>query len=113
MSELPTFEEMAAQYEHHREYQKRQRDSLPALLRTYYDSPNAAMLYAGVNNATAPGLMRMAADEIDRLRKALEQIAARGDTAADEHLKATGSYARFDEPGAVQIARETLDGKLR
>lgn len=77
----PSLEEikanMDAQYAHHCEYQKyqkRQRDSLPALLRTYYDSPNAAMLYAGVNNATAPGLMRMAADEIDRLRQEITAL---------------------------------------
>ena len=102
---------MDAQYAQHREYSQRQRNNLPSILRAYYDNPLDAMSRAGFATMSAPGLMRLAADEIDRLRKAPEQIAARDDTAANEHLKATGSYARFDEPGAVQIARETLDGK--
>ena len=42
------------------------------------------------------------------LVNALRKIAAFGDTGANEHLARTGSYALFDEPGAVQIAREAL-----
>lgn len=41
--------------------------------------------------------------------QALMEIAAYGDARANEHLRATGSYGRFDEPHAVQKARETID----
>lgn len=42
-------------------------------------------------------------------RKALDEIAAWGDDAANRQLKATGSYGAFNEPNAVRIARETLE----
>lgn len=43
-----------------------------------------------------------------RLREALTQIAAFGDDGANVILRKTGSYSGFDEPGAVQAAREAL-----
>jgi chromosome segregation ATPase len=49
--------------------------------------------------------------ERDRLREALEKIAAYDDTGAEANLKATGSYSSFDEPGSVQRARAALAGK--
>ena len=49
-----------------------------------------------------------AADEIERLRKVLLQIAATTDEQAEKHLQETGSYSRFDEPNAVQIARKAI-----
>lgn len=39
---------------------------------------------------------------------ALRSIAAFGDKYASEKLTLTGSYGHFDEPGAVQTAREAL-----
>lgn len=43
-----------------------------------------------------------------KYKTALEKIAAYDDTGANARLKATGSYALFDEPGSVQTAREAL-----
>ena len=45
---------------------------------------------------------------IAHLETALRQIAAFDDKGASERLTASGSYARFDEPGSVKIAREAL-----
>lgn len=42
------------------------------------------------------------------LREALKKIAAYDDEGANQHLERTGSYGRFDEPGAVQVARAAL-----
>jgi hypothetical protein len=42
------------------------------------------------------------------LIKRLNQIACLDDELANMHLKMTGSYACFDEPGSVRIAREIL-----
>jgi hypothetical protein len=47
-------------------------------------------------------------DELLVLRDALTRIASFDDKGANEYLEATGSYSRFDEPGAVKIAREAL-----
>jgi len=41
---------------------------------------------------------------IDRLKR----IASLDDKLANHHLETTGSYACFDEPGSVRIAREIL-----
>lgn len=46
--------------------------------------------------------------EIERLRNALIKIAAVDDMLANDRLATNGSYSGFDEPGSVQIARETL-----
>ena len=53
-------------------------------------------------------LVQAAIGEIDRLEAALQIIAAFEDAEAGKFLAATGSYAGFDEPGAVETARETL-----
>lgn len=42
------------------------------------------------------------------MRQTLVGIASLNDTQANIYLERTGSYGRFDEPGAVQAARETL-----
>lgn len=47
--------------------------------------------------------------EIERLRGALEQIAAFNDEAANDYLEKYSKYAAFDEPDSVQIARQALD----
>lgn len=44
----------------------------------------------------------------DDLTIALTRIAAFDDTGANERLARDGSYASFDEPSSVQIAREAL-----
>jgi hypothetical protein len=49
-----------------------------------------------------------ALDEAVRFSEALERIACYGDESAGAFLDRTGSYAAFDEPGSVQIAREAL-----
>jgi len=46
--------------------------------------------------------------EAARLREALEKIAAFDDSAANTHLRVTGSYAGFDDPASVAIARAAL-----
>jgi hypothetical protein len=38
----------------------------------------------------------------------LKKIASLDDKLANHHLETTGSYACFDEPGSVRIAREIL-----
>lgn len=48
--------------------------------------------------------------ERERLREALRQIAAFNDEGANVALRKHGSYSGFDEPGAVQVAREALAG---
>lgn len=45
---------------------------------------------------------------IEALVGALEKIACFDDKAASEILNTTGSYAAFDEPGSVEIARSAL-----
>lgn len=55
----------------------------------------------------------MTANEI--YEDALHEIATFGDTGANTHLAKTGSYGAFDEPNAVETAREALrlgDSKL-
>jgi hypothetical protein len=44
-------------------------------------------------------------------KEALKKIAAYDDAAASAYLRATGSYASFDEPKSVEIARTALEGK--
>lgn len=64
-------------------------------------------------------LVREAADHIEqlearveRLEGALREIAAYDDERASAHLASEGSYAMFDEPGNVEIARQALgEGK--
>jgi hypothetical protein len=46
--------------------------------------------------------------EIERLRAALIEIAAFKDQFANKGLRNIGSYAGFDEPISVKIAREAL-----
>lgn len=48
------------------------------------------------------------ADECRKLKAALTKIAALKDSLASQYLANTGSYDAFDEPGAVEIAREAL-----
>jgi hypothetical protein len=43
-----------------------------------------------------------------KLREALERIAAFDDEGASRRLASTGSFALFDEPGSVEIARAAL-----
>lgn len=38
----------------------------------------------------------------------LKMIASLDDKMANHHLETTGSYACFDEPGSVRVAREIL-----
>jgi len=52
-----------------------------------------------------------AAADRDRLRAALQRIAAFDDKLACEKLEKIGSYSSFDEPGSVQIARQALAEK--
>jgi hypothetical protein len=50
-------------------------------------------------------------EENGRLRQALEKIASYDDVSGEYwHLK-TGSFAHFDEPGSVEIARSALEFK--
>ena len=49
-----------------------------------------------------------AADALDAMEKALREIAAFDDVGANRYLDDCGSYGKFDEPGAVRIAREAL-----
>ncbi len=44
-----------------------------------------------------------------RLRAALVLIAAFDDKTANSRLDATGSWGGFDEPGAVRVARKSLE----
>jgi hypothetical protein len=53
-------------------------------------------------------LLDEAAEEITRLRAALEKIACFDDLGANKRLTSSGSYGSFDEPGSVRIAREAL-----
>lgn len=46
--------------------------------------------------------------EVRRLREALTELAAFDDKGANERFAKSGSYSNFDEPGAVQCAREAL-----
>jgi hypothetical protein len=50
-------------------------------------------------------------DECEKFREALTKIAAYDDAAASAYLRATGSYAHFDEPKAVEIARTALEDR--
>jgi RecJ-like exonuclease len=49
-----------------------------------------------------------AANHHEGLVEALREIAAFDDTNANRHLEMTGSYAAFDEPASVAIARAIL-----
>ena len=49
----------------------------------------------------------------DVYQKALNEIACWDDESANRVLEARGSYSAFDEPGAVQTAREALKGEVR
>lgn len=45
---------------------------------------------------------------LERYRNALIKIACLDDKGANDRLKVRGSYAAFDEPGSVEIARKAL-----
>lgn len=45
---------------------------------------------------------------VPEMIEALESIAVRSDTYANEYLERTGSYAMFDEPASVETARTIL-----
>ena len=47
---------------------------------------------------------------VQALERALTKIAAFDDAGACDFLDKTGSYAAFDEPGAVETARAALKG---
>ena len=49
--------------------------------------------------------------ENKRLREALNRISHWNDFRASDRLERTGSYAGFDEPGSVEIARAALKGE--
>lgn len=51
-----------------------------------------------------PGML----SPLEIMRAALTEIAAFDDRLASESLARHGSYSSFDEPGAVQTAREAL-----
>lgn len=57
------------------------------------------------------GRLREAERKNERLRAALDRIAAYDDQGANYRLKTSGSYSAFDEPGSVEIAREALEKK--
>jgi hypothetical protein len=46
---------------------------------------------------------------LEKAEAALKQIASYDDEGANHRLAATGSYALFDEPGSVEIARAALE----
>ena len=70
--------------------------------------------------AQSPRRILIVVDRIDQLPEfallkafrvlldAMRRIATTDDTNANYHLEHTGSYAAFDEPGSVAVARETL-----
>jgi hypothetical protein len=47
-------------------------------------------------------------ERVEALIAALTKIAAFDDRSASEHLAKNGSYAMFDEPHSVEIARKAL-----
>ena len=55
----------------------------------------------------------LAAAEAERegMREALKKIAAYDDEGGNHMLKSRGSYASFDEPGSVEIARRALNSE--
>jgi len=48
-------------------------------------------------------------DALERYEKALREIASIDDKFGNAHLNAGGSYAAFDEPGSVKLARAALE----
>jgi hypothetical protein len=50
---------------------------------------------------------------VEVLEKALKEIACFDDDAAGAYLKNHSSYARFDEPGSVEIARAALSPETK
>lgn len=56
----------------------------------------------------AKGAKPLMGADIALLVHALRRIACFDDVIASARLAQTGSYSAFDEPGSVQIARETL-----
>ena len=56
----------------------------------------------------AADLIQSQAARIKVLEEALENIAAFHDIQASRRCDNTGSYALFDEPGSVEIARQAL-----
>ena len=62
---------------------------------------HGAYHYENEGNALAISL-------VPEMIEALESIAVRSDTYANEYLERTGSYAMFDEPASVETARSIL-----
>lgn len=60
------------------------------------------------NTAPLNATIASQAAQIAGLEAALTRIAAFDDEGGNELLAAQGSYSRFDEPGAVQVARAAL-----
>jgi len=56
---------------------------------------------------TSPTINALLAEN-ERLRGALEDIAALNDVGANLYLENSGSYGCFDEPCSVQMARAAL-----
>lgn len=56
-----------------------------------------------------PHWLRLLHEELIQCRNALIAIAAYHDTGAEALLYQSGSYAGFDEPHAVKLARKTLE----
>ena len=69
-----------------------------------------ATIRCGLRETDANGYLIAAAPD---LLAALMQIAAWDDTGGNAILENRGSYAGFDEPDAVKIAREALASVLR
>lgn len=68
---------------------------------------DALALSQRMDEANAAFIVR-AVNAHDELIAALERIAAFDDVMASNHLAQTGSYAQFDEPASVEIARAAL-----
>lgn len=64
--------------------------------------------WEGTNREANARLIVLAVNSHDALVEALTKIAAFDDTGANYRLETLGSYAGFDEPGSVKVAREAL-----
>lgn len=85
-------------------------DEAIATLEAFIDEAEKACLALEAENADLRSgeYLARVIEERDRYRKALERIAAYDDGHANEYLSKNGSYAGFDEPWSVMIARSTL-----
>lgn len=77
-----------------------------------HPSADCFLTFVSVKRHQVAAWNRRAAIEADPGRKALiealEKIASFDDALACARLEASGTYANFDEPGSVQIARAAL-----